>query len=342
MFDVRVPLPPAARVDPPRPTALRISLGLAAVAIANALIFLAAPMALVTVFFAFPFGLVAPLLLLAAVAAATIVILRIAVGRRLIWSGVLAALAGAITFGVLMARAGEIPMLWIPALSIDVGGMPAGVVAAGAAALAVPRWWARVAGAVVVGGAIALVAVPASVAAEQQRVIDEQHELESREQYLEQQLDTLTRPVTADVPGIETRWIGGGEYISHAALVTADGGALWVQAVGDSPDAGREEYPCWLMKPIPGSGFDETITMDDYSGVCERDGDRFVLTDGTGIALMFEGRLVLVTVPLDVFYDDMDAERMATADELEAAAASLRTLTRDEFRDVLLAVGTAD
>jgi len=281
-------------------------------------------------------------LLLGAVAFATIVILRIATGRRLVLAGVLAAVGGLVAFVVLMLQAREIPLYWIPVLSIDIGAAPAGVVAAGAAALAVPRWWVRVLGGIVVAGAIAIVAVPAAAEDAAQRAADEANEIASREISVQQQIDAFARPVTTDLDGVTTLWISGGDPVSYATLVSPGGGSFQIQAVADSLYSGGDEHTCWLLHPFPGQGFDETVTMERFDGICERDGDRLELVDGTGFALEFEGHLVLVTTVPDVFFDDLDVDRQATTAELEAAAAELRTISRDEFREVLLRVGTAD
>jgi hypothetical protein len=83
--------------------------------------------------------------------------------------------------------------------------------------------------------------------------------------------------------------------------------------------------------------FDETVTMDQYAGTCaQTEPGRWEQTDGTGVAVMQDGALVLLTMPDQPTSEAIGATRPATTLELSVAAEHLRVITRDELREYLV------
>ncbi|TPX04253.1 hypothetical protein FJ656_12845 [Schumannella luteola] len=143
----------AARQQAQRPTragAGRMLAGLGLALVVDAIIMLSAPAVLAAVLFVPPVGLAFALVFAAAIGGATAGALWVVTRKRQVVAGVAAALAGTVGAVALLVSAGEIPVHWIPALGVDVGVVPAAVFAVGAAAVALPRWWARLGGSLVV------------------------------------------------------------------------------------------------------------------------------------------------------------------------------------------------
>lgn len=302
--------------------------GLAIAAVVGSLLMLAAPAIVTAVFFAPAFGIPETIVLLVAVGLATGGILQLFTGRRQIGAGVLASLAATAALIVLFIMTPRIPMNWIPALKADIGMLPAGPIAAAAAALALRRWWIRIGGAVVLLAAIAVPSVPAVIAGVEQRAAEAEQERQARES----ELAEMEMPVTTEWDGAHVRGASGGDWDAIADLVTSDGGALEIVVYDDPAETGRNEFACWLMDHL-GSSFDETITMDRYTGICEANGPgAWRLVDGSAQAVVFEGRLVTIgSPPVESQIADIGAARPATAGEVAAAAARLHTMTRDEY-----------
>ena len=312
--------------------------GLVLSALVNSAAMLAVPAVAVWILFTPAVGIPVALLLLVGIGFSTARFLRIATGRRQVPAGVLASLAAVTTAVVVLAQTERIPVNWVPWLELDIGVLAGGPISAAAAALALPRWRIRLLGAVIILVAVGIVAVPAAIASAEQRAAEQERDRLASEQLLEQRLDVLERPVTTDWAGVRTERISAGsEWISLVRIGTVDGAAMEIRAVGDSPDRGREELACALMAPTGGM-FDESVTMESFAGVCEAvDGETWRLVDGSAVAVTFEGRLViLASLTSERVIASLGGERPATPEELAAAAAQLRTLTRAEFRQALL------
>jgi hypothetical protein len=318
---------------------LRLLAGLIAAALIDSVLMLGVPQAAGAVLFLPLVGLLFPLVLFALVGFATGGIIRLAGGGRGVLAGVLAAIAAAIAAVVLFAQSPHIPMNWIPALGVDVGAVAAGPIAAAAAAIAVPRRWARVLGAVLVVAVVAAVAVPAMISAAQQRAAEEEQERQAREEDIENFVDTAPRPVTTDWSGAHPVRISPGGYSPTTWLVTDDGGAMELTTFEDPLDESRRDASaCWRMAPLGGI-FDETVTMDMFAGICEVTGeDSWALVDGSALAVVFDGRLVVLDSPFASVFEDLGAQRGATGEELAAAAEHLRIVTGDEVREALLSM----
>lgn len=313
------------------PPGLRMLAALGVATLMNAGLLLLGPGIVTAMLFVPLVGLPSALLLLAAIGFITGGLLKLATGTRAVLPGVLAAAAAALAGIVLFIRTPEIPMHWVG--SVDIGMLPAAAVATAAAAVALPRWWVKLIGGCVLVITIGLVAVPQIVSAfGQQAIIAEQDRL-AAEQYLAAQ----ERPVTTEWTGAHSIGVSAGESSARAYLISDGGGALEITVYGDefsrSESHSLGEVACWSMGQL-GGALDDTVTMERYQGICEAvESDSWRLVDGSAVATMFEGRLVIVDSPPESSRTDLGATRAATSDELTAAAAQLRTLTLDEVRE---------
>src|SRR5690606_38712787 len=175
-----------------------------------------------------------------------------------------------------------------------------------------------------------------------QRAAEDEQQRLATELAIENTLDTGLYPVTSAWDGARTVHLGPGGSTADAWLVTAEGGVIRIQTFADSPDTGRAELPCWLMHPVSGT-LDETVTMDDYMGVCELLAEgSWRLVDGSAVALTFEGHLVMVSGSNVTDFSDRGGERTAIPEEIAAAAAHLRTASREELREARVVVAAAE
>jgi hypothetical protein len=306
---------------------IRILVGLVGAAALNTGILLAGPAALVGVVYAPLLGIPMMLLMFGAVGFATAGILRLASGAWRPLSGVLGALAALAACIVLFMQAMEIPMVWIPALGIDVGFAPAGPIAAAAAAIALPRRWMRVLGGVLVLLSGTLLLVPSIGAAAERRAAEDEASRRLAAEQFENRLDG-PRPIVTD-------WEGAHRVGDTSSYLTDGGAALQIDA-RDLPQTRQDEFACWILAPAARS-YDETLTMDDFAGICAPRGDgRWERVDGSAIALVLDGRLVTVGPPDVGTLADLGVDRVADPEEIAAAAARMRPLTREEFRAELL------
>jgi hypothetical protein len=316
--------------------------GLGSAAIANALLMLMVPQAVVGTFFVPLVGIPFALVLFAAVGVVTSVSLRLFTGERRVAAGVVAAITAPVAAVAIFAQTQQIPMNWIPWLGVDIGLIAAGPIAVAAAAITLPRWWIRLLGAAFVVVAIGMIAGGQIIAAAEQRAAEDEQQRLATELAIENTLDTGLYPVTSAWDGARTVHLGPGGSTADAWLVTAEGGVIRIQTFADSADTGRPELPCWLMHPVSGS-LDETVTMDDYTGLCEMLADgSWRLVDGSAVAVTFEGHLVMVAGATVTDFADLGGERIATPEEITAAAAQLRTASREELREALVAFAAAE
>lgn len=311
---------------------LRTLGGLAGIAIVNALLLTLGSRLFVLMLFSPVLGLVYLVLALAAVIVIDALILRNVRGHSSIAAGIFTALVGVgLTVGVfanlglddVYESAGQIPVV-------------AGFVSALVAALFMPGRWLRAVGAAALVAAIAILVVPSLVASARHVAEREAAAADAEAAAVEFQVANSTFPYVTDLPGSTVFQVQPSDYISGTWIDTADGGGMWIETVGESSDSGTEAHACWLMVGDPGS-FDETVTMEYYTGVCELVApDQWATADGTSIAVTQNGTLVLLsTAPADVVRD-IGATRPATTDELWDAARYLRLLTPDQLRDYLL------
>ncbi len=309
-----------------QPSGSRMLLGLLGAVAADAVILLAGPQTVAAIVFAPFMGIPMILLMFVAVGFATAGILRLATGMWRALPGVLAGVAALAACIALFSQTPTVPMTWIPTLGIDIGFVPAAPISAAAAALALPRWWVRVLGGALVLLAGAMLLGPAIVAASERRAAEEEAERRAAVELFERRLDG-PRPVTTD-------WVGA-HRVDDTSFYLTEGGALQID-VYDLPQGSRDEFACWILTPGM-SSFDETVTMDDFAGVCGPRGDaRWERADGSVIALVLDGRLVTVGPPPRERLVELGVDRAATAAEITAAAEQLRPLTRDEYRAELL------
>jgi len=306
---------------------IRMLVGLVGAAALNTGILLAGPAALVGVVYAPLVGVPMLLLMFGAVGFATAGILRLAIGVWRPLTGVLAAVTALASCIVLFMQTPEIPMVWIPALGIDVGFAPAGPMAAAAAAIALPRGWMRVLGGVLVLLVGVMLLAPIIGAAVERRAAEDEASRQLAAEQFENRLDG-PRPVVTD-------WEGAHRVGDTSTYLTDGGGALQVDA-RDLPQTRQDEFACWILGPAERS-YDETLTMDDFAGVCApRGGGRWERVDGTAIALVVDGRLVTVGPPDAGTLAELGVDRVADPEEIAAAAARMRPLTREEYRVELL------
>ncbi|MFT4284956.1 MAG: hypothetical protein QM598_09005 [Protaetiibacter sp.] len=318
----------------------RLLAGLGGALLGSALLMLLAPSAVVAVLFVPPVSVLFAAAFATGLGAIVVLSLKLATGRRHLLAGVLAAIAGTVAAVAVVASSGQIPLFWVPVLGVDLGAVPAAFVAVGAAAVVLPRWWVRLAGAalvVLVGG---LMVAPQIGADLDRRAAEAEAGRVERDRLLEVSLDANPRPVVTEWEGASEVWVRSGST-ARALYTTAGGGALLVETMGDSPEGPQDAYACWLMDPAAGV-FDETVAMDDFAGRCEEVAPgRFRLVDGSAIAETVEGGLVIVKSAPE-FAADLGAHGGASSEEVLAASRRLRLLTRAEFREVLLTPWTED
>jgi hypothetical protein len=321
---------------------LRTLVGLGVAATANALRMPVVPQAVAGVFFVPLVGIPLALVLFAAVGVVTSLSLRLCTGERRVVAGIVAAIIAFVAAVAIFAQTPQIPMNWIPWLGLDIGFAAVGPIAVAAAAITLPRWWIRLLGAALMVVAIGMIAGRQIIAAAEQRAAEDEQQRLATELAIENTLDTGLYPVTSAWDGARTVHLGPGGSTADAWLVTAEGGVIRIQTFADSPDTGRAELPCWLMHPVSGA-LDETVTMDDYMGVCELLAEgSWRLVDGSAVALTFEGHLVMVSGSNVTDFSDRGGERTAIPEEIAAAAAHLRTASREELREALVVVAAAD
>ncbi len=311
---------------------MRLLEGLTALALVNALLLSFGPQLWISVLLAPPLGIVLTLLAAGGLVVLDALILRWARGRSSILASLLTAAVGAVLTVGLFVAVGPEDGWWTLSPIPPV----AGVVSALVAGLFLPRWWLRAVGGTALVVAVAMLAVPNAIASAQHRAEVDAAAEAAAAAALEQRVTTSTLPFITELPGSSVWDVQAGDYISRVRVVTADGGGLWLDTVGESPDTGRAALGCWLLVGDLGI-FDETVTMEHYAGVCERVGaDRWQTTDGTGLAVAREGVLVLASAMTQDVAEGSGASRPASASELSDAAEHLRLITRDELRSYLL------
>ena len=320
---------PATPVVP----AWRLVAAAGALAVVNSLLFFVGQYAVVALLFTPPVGVLYLLAVLGATAALDASILWWATGRRAVVAGIASALFGAVLTALLFVYV--VPTdSWLTGFSTV--PIIAGVFSALAAGLAMPRRWARVLGAIALIGAISVIAVPVALAdAARQREADAAAQV-AADAALEQRVAGSTLPAIATAPGWSVWDVQPSDYVSIAHVVTADGGALRIDTVGESADTGRDALGCWMLVGDLGV-FDETVTMDHYAGVCEEvAAGRWELADGSGLAVVHDSVLVLLTTVDPETAEAAGGTRPATTAELSDAADNLHVISRDELREYLL------
>lgn len=318
--------------EPEQTPTLRLIEGLLALAVVNALLLAVAPQTFITVLFTPPLGLVLMLVHLAVIIAANAGILWWMRRRRSIAAALVTSLSGIALTAGLFANGDA----WWQ--SFTVIPLIGGVASAMVAGLFLNRWWLRAAGALALVGAATALLLPPAIAQARQH----EHEVAAAQAAeaaaLEARVASSTLPFITELPGSVVWDVQPSDYVSHVRATTADGGALWIKTVGQSADSGRDVLGCWMLVSDPSVPFlDETVTLEHYAGVCEEVApDRWETTDGTGIALVEHGVLVLLTSADQESAEVIGGTRPATATELSQTAEHLRLISRDELREYLL------
>jgi hypothetical protein len=312
----------------------RVGATVAVLAFAYAIILSFVPWAYVGMAFAFPVGIIYPVLLVAGMLVVGVITLWVGTGQRRVVAATLSSLAGLALTTALVFRAGTIPVWWTGVL--DLAPVLAGVVAALTAVLFLPVGWARAIGGLALAAALAIIVVPPALVGIQQQREDAAQAQEDSEAALDVRVATATLPAITEGDGSRIWDVQPTEYVSIVWAISAENSAMRIDTVGPSTDSGRKELACWMLVQDVGS-FDESVTMEQYAGVCEEVAPgRWEETDGTGIALLVDDQLVLLRIPDQDTAEAIGAERGATTPELSDAAGRLRIISREELREYLL------
>ncbi|WP_062205082.1 hypothetical protein [Demequina salsinemoris] len=291
--------------------------------------------------FGWPVGFVMIAGALVVAPVALTMIARRLTGARRVAGAVAAVVADAVMLVAALAHFHELPMVWVPAIGIDVAFPVIGAVATLVWGAFLGGWTTRVLGGlagvgVVIAAAVALQPEPSPY--------EELMRTPSPEEAYERYADGVEDQLSTDAPGVTFVEVhDNGVPIS---IVVADGGGV-VEIRRDSnlPADETDRYPCWYIAepnadvPEQQAG-DPALTAADYSDRCERDDAGWRRVDGSGYARPWDGGYVFVYAADEDEISGYGAEhveaaggsRPANADEVAAVLAGLRPLTDAEIR----------
>lgn len=288
--------------------------------------------AVVAVAFGSPMGVVMAIAVLVIAVAVIAGISKRLTGKRVIGAAVWSAVTLVVGLAVAMASFREIPFLWVPALGMDV--VLPGIAAIGALVLglAMRPWPLRVAGGlavVVVAASVVQVVRPEPPDPELNRVLTPEEQFEW--------FTSTTGP--ARVPagdGYRVVSVSGFDDV-YSTVLTPAGDVLRVR-VDTQPDYDSEgvlvtdprSRACEaLMGALQPNGETEYQESD-----CVISGMGWARQDGSGIAWIWNGDLLVVTAADEWYVSQAGGSGPATADEVADAAFNLRPITEAELRVV--------
>ncbi|WNM24437.1 hypothetical protein [Demequina capsici] len=238
---------------------------------------------------------------------------------------------------------GQLSMMWVPALGIDVAYPLAGLAGALVWSASVGPWPFRVLGALAGVGAVGLAF---AVLGSDPLIPAVRVGAPSAEEDFEDFSDSIDDFLSTDAPGTTLAEVRT-DHRRVSLLVTADGGVvqIWLYDYHVDDPNHESSYPCWIIAEpnagvvMPDRG-ELDLTAADYSDSCVFDDDGWRRVDGLAYVRPWGDEYAFVE-PADLSYirgdgtrnvADAGGVRVARADEVAAVAATLRPIDDAEIR----------
>ena len=322
--------------EQPRPGRELLALGVAFVVLWAALYM--AHFGVIVAAFGAMWGLAVPFVALGGAVAILSMMARSLTGGLRVGAGILAPFSAVAMLVAAIAHYGQVPMMWVPALGVDIV-FP---VIAAAATLVwsafLGPWTLRVLGAC---AGVGMIAIAASVFTPQPSPMDDLTRTPTAEEAFARYSQSVANDLSTDAHGTTFAQVAS----NGSLIVTADGGVVKISRDSNPRTDDTDRYPCWYIAS-PNAGVEEPqagdpeLTIADYSDSCVQDKDGWRRVDGLGYAHRWDSGYVFVesTPQSQITGYGNDIVRAAggthpaDAEDVAAVLAALRPLTDDEVR----------